>query len=105
MLTTLAAASAIAHPYGPGPGFGFLFLLIPLFWIAVIAILFATVGRRWRRRAWEHGAGPWGHGAFGAARSAEATLAERFANGDIDEKEYRARLEVLRANNPVPPLR
>ena len=32
--------------------------------------------------------------------SAETTLAERFAQGDIDEKEYRARLEVLRANNP-----
>jgi putative membrane protein len=32
--------------------------------------------------------------------SAEATLAERFAQGDIDEKDYRARLEVLRANSP-----
>ncbi|MEJ1231340.1 MAG: hypothetical protein WDM88_12995 [Galbitalea sp.] len=32
----------------------------------------------------------------------EATLAERFAQGDIDEKEYRARLEVLRANNQGP---
>ena len=28
-------------------------------------------------------------------------LAERFAQGDIDEKEYRARLEVLR-NNDIP---
>jgi DNA-binding NarL/FixJ family response regulator len=34
------------------------------------------------------------------ARSAEKTLAERFAQGDIDEVEYRARLEVLRANRP-----
>ena len=27
-------------------------------------------------------------------------LSERFAKGDIDETEYRARLEVLRANRP-----
>jgi putative membrane protein len=32
------------------------------------------------------------------ARQAETTLAERYAKGDIDEVEYRARLEVLRAN-------
>ena len=32
------------------------------------------------------------------SRGAESTLAERFAQGDIEEKEYRARLEVLRAN-------
>jgi putative membrane protein len=38
-----------------------------------------------------------------ASHSAEATLAERLAQGDIDEKEYRARLEVLRANNPQRP--
>jgi len=39
-------------------------------------------------------------------RSAEATLAERFAQGDIDEKEYRARLEVIRANAyPQPPAK
>ena len=31
-------------------------------------------------------------------KSAEATLAQRFAQGDIEEAEYRARLEVLRAN-------
>jgi len=39
-----------------------------------------------------------------ASRAAETTLAERFAQGDIDEKEYRARLEVLRANAPQPPM-
>ena len=47
-----------------------------------------------------------GHGYWGAAqasRQAESTLAERFAQGDIDEKEYRARLEVLRANAPQAP--
>jgi len=85
------------HPF-TGGGFGWLFLLIPLFWIAVIVVLGIVFGRRWRHRAWG-GYGPWDH----AARTAEATLAERFANGDIDEKEYRARLEVLRANAPLPP--
>ena len=32
-----------------------------------------------------------------AVRSAESTVAERFAWGDIDEADYRARREVLRA--------
>lgn len=48
-----------------------------------------------------------GHGYWAgaqASRAAETTLAERFAQGDIDEKEYRARLEVLRANAPQPPM-
>lgn len=102
MITSLAAATAfVGHPGFGGPGW--LFFLIPLFWIAVVVVLFATLGRRLRHRAWAHGYGPWGqmHGA----RSAEATLAERFAQGDIEEVEYRARLEVLRANNPVPPIR
>ncbi|HEY0260430.1 MAG TPA: hypothetical protein VGC18_11315 [Lacisediminihabitans sp.] len=95
MLTTLAPTVAAhwAHPWGAG--FGFLFLLIPLFWIAVIALV---VGLARRRHAhW----GAWSHPGFAGAvgsRAAESTLAERFAQGDIDEKEYRARLEVLRAN-------
>jgi putative membrane protein len=92
-----------AHAVGPfGAGPGLLFLLIPLFWIALFAVLFAVFGRRWRRRAVAGGYGPWSHSA---SRSAESTLAERFAQGDIEEVEYRARLEVLRANRPVPPTR
>ena len=31
----------------------------------------------------------------------EATLAERFARGDIDADEYRARLDVLRKQRPA----
>ena len=112
MITSLALAAAVAHPFGHG--FGWLFFLIPLFWIGVFVLIFALVGRRWRRNAWAGGYGPgyghgWGHhGPWGqaaaAARSAEASLAERFAQGDIDEKEYRARLEVLRASSPQPPV-
>lgn len=108
MFTALALTTAVAHPWG-GPGFGFLFFLIPLFWIALFAILFAIFGRR-RRAMWAAGRGgygPWGHGwqAAQAVGSAESVLAQRYANGDIDEKEYRARLEVLRSVNPVPPVK
>jgi putative membrane protein len=105
VFTSLALAAAAVHPFGPGP---WLFFLIPLFWILVFVILFAIFGRR-RRAMWGayghgygHGYGPWAQAQ--AARTAESTLAERFAQGDIDEKEYRARLEVLRASAPQPPL-
>ena len=112
MFTSLALAG-VFHPVANG--FGFLFFLIPLFWILVFVLVFGLIGRRWRRRAWAGGMGPWGQGGYGygghgywaatqAARNAETTLAERFAHGDIDEKEYRARLEVLRANAPQPPV-
>lgn len=101
MLTSIALAAVAAHAGGSGFGFGWIFFLflIPLFWVLVIGIFAAIGRRRWARGGF--GRGYYGHhGQFGgAARGAESTLAERFANGDIDEKEYRARLEVLRANN------
>jgi putative membrane protein len=107
-LSTSALATAAAHPGMWHPGFFPFFFLIPLFWIAVIVLVSVFAGRG-RRRAWARGGygpwgGPWAHAGWGGgARSAEATLAQRFANGDIDEKEYRARLEVLRASGPTPP--
>ena len=87
MLTTL-----LSHPvgYGWGWGPGPWFLFIPLFWFGVIALFFAFGARR-RRRYWEGDGGPRGTG--GARR----VLAERYARGEIDESEYRARLEVLLA--------
>lgn len=113
----LAAAPGFAHP-ALGFGFGILFLLGHLLvFLLIVGIIVAIVGRR--RRWARAGFGPWGamgHGGFGpggsgswwagqqASRGAEVTLAERFAQGDIDEKEYRARLEVLRANAPQPPM-
>jgi putative membrane protein len=105
VFTSLALAAAAVHPFGHG--FGFLFFLIPLFWILLIVALFAIFGRR-RRAMWGayghgYGYGPWAQAQ--AARSAESTLAERYAQGDIDEKEYRARLEVLRASSPQPPVK
>ena len=100
MFTALTVATLAAHPGGPGFGFLFLFL-IPLFFFGLF-VLFASIGRRRWMRAGGYGPhGHFGHGGWGSgARSAESTLAERFAQGDIDEKEYRARLEVLRASNP-----
>ena len=91
MLTTL-----VSHPvgYGWGWGPGPWFLLVPLFWFGLIAVLFALGGRR-RRRYW---AGWDGQRDGGGART---VLAERYARGEIDETEYRARLEVLlRADGP-----
>jgi len=97
MLTTLATTSALMHAGAWGAGFGWWFILIPIFWFLVIGLIIFLVTRG-RRRAWAEGSygPPWA--ARGA--SAESTLAERFAKGDIDETEYRARLEVLRANRP-----
>ena len=113
VFTSLAVAGLAAMPFHVfHPFFSPLFLLIPLFWIVVIGLVigFAVRGRRrfWAQGgygAYGHGAsaghGPWAQNA--AAQSAEGVLAQRFANGDIDEKEYRARLEVLRAASPLPP--
>ena len=108
MLTTFA--SALAHPvaYGgwwPGPWF----LLFPLFWFLVVVgfiVFFATRRRRWAAT----GRGPWGPsgpwsgpwtGSVGRS-PATAVLAERFARGEIDEAEYRARLETLLATEQRP---
>ena len=112
MFTSLALAAPWAHP-ALGAGFAVFFIIGHIIWfLIIVAIIIAIVrGARWRRRAWAGGMGPWGHG-YGhgywggqqAARAAETTLAERFAQGDIDEKEYRARLEVLRASVPQPPV-
>jgi putative membrane protein len=96
---SLAAPAAAAHWMGPWAG-GFFpfFLLIPIFWIIVIGLIVFFVARR-RRAFWRDHAE---YDASSASRNAEATLAERFAQGDIDEVEYRKRLEVLRANRPGP---
>jgi len=89
MLTTL-----VAHPvgwgwgWGPGPWF----LFFPLFWFGLIALFFAFGARR--RRRWDDG-----DGTRRGTAGARAVLAERYARGEIDESEYRARLEVLLASD------
>jgi len=104
--TVLDSLALVAGPVGHG--FPWLFFVIPLFWVLLFVLIVGLFGRRFRRRAFEGGYYGGHHGHWGnPARNAESTLAERFAQGDIDEKEYRARLEVLRANNgpQVPPAK
>lgn len=74
------------------------FVLIPIFWVLVIGLIIALIVTLNRRRWRQAGGPPWANAAREGTRSAEATLAQRFAQGDIEEAEYRARLEVLRAN-------
>jgi putative membrane protein len=64
--------------------------VFPLLWLLIIGALVWTFAIRRRR---------WGGGCPGGpdgVRSGEARLAERFAAGEIDEQEYRARRAVLR---------
>jgi putative membrane protein len=101
--TIVSAAPVFAHP---GFAVGF-FILGHVIGFLLLLLILGLLARGMRRKAWRHGFGPGHHPYWAqASRSAESTLAERFANGDIDEKEYRARLEVLRANAfPTPPTK
>ncbi|UKA63833.1 SHOCT domain-containing protein [Arthrobacter sp. FW306-04-A] len=90
--TTISAAAAqlpadVVH--GPGDGFVFwpFFLLIPLFWFLVIGFFIFFGRRMWRRNHY-----------WATTQGAESVLRERYARGEIDETEYRQRLEVLRAH-------
>jgi len=67
----------------PGPWI----LLIPLFWLAVVLLVVLVV----RRAVWRRGGCGWGHGGD----SPLAALGRRYADGDIDADEYRARRAVL----------
>ncbi|WP_028044960.1 SHOCT domain-containing protein [Cellulomonas sp. URHE0023] len=99
MFSSLAAVAA--HPVGTGWGWGPgpWFLFIPFFWLGVVALCIFFGARR-RRAYWaEYG----GWGPRGGTQSARSVLAERYARGEIDESEYRARLEVLLATGPQPP--
>jgi putative membrane protein len=61
-------------------GFWF-FPLVPLVFLTFWVIVFVSLRRRWH------------HAGY---RSGEAVLAERYARGEIDEREYRERRTVLR---------
>lgn len=98
--------------YGPGhhvhAGLGWGgWLLWVLFMIALWALVIMAVV--WLVRSFTHRgpvtAAPWRAVGTGTV-SAEQILAERFAHGQIDENEYRARLAVLRGEqvaSPAPP--
>ena len=97
MLTAVAAVTAQHVGHWGGAPFWPFFLFFPLMFLLIVGLIISLVVRR--RRFGAYGP-PWAQGAMSAGRSAERVLAERFAEGDIDETEYRARLEVLRANRP-----
>lgn len=71
--------------YGYGYwGFPFFPIIWLVFWIVLIGYIFR--GRhKWSRYHESH-----------SDKSAEDILADRFANGEIDEKEYEDRIEVLK---------
>jgi putative membrane protein len=78
-MNTLATL-AMHDQYGPGPWWP----IFPIFWLLVfigVVAFFATRRRRW----YDHS----------GSRSGHARLAERYAAGEIDENEYRARRAVL----------
>jgi putative membrane protein len=77
--TTLAESD-----YWNGPGAWW--PVFPLLWLLLIATVITLFVRSGRNRS-----------RFGGIRSGEARLAERFANGEITEQEYRERLAVLKA--------
>ena len=80
MNTLMTLAASHGDHYGPGPWWP----IFPIFWLLVfigVVAFFAT-----RRRRWYQSAG---------TRSGHARLAERYAAGEIDEDEYRARRAVL----------
>lgn len=94
--------------WGPGWGWGFVTDLGSLaLWVLVIWLVVTAV----RSNGWS-GRGPttgpdaapaWPSRPGGAARpddlDPERILAARFARGEIDEDEYRRRLDVLRTNS------
>ena len=103
--------------YGPGhhvhEGLGWGgWLLWVLFMVALWALVIMAVV--WLVRSFTHrgpvtaqrampvhgGPPPWRAGGTGTV-PAEQILAERFAHGQIDEHEYRARLGVLRGEQPM----
>lgn len=83
-IPTLAATAATAgHWDGDGPpAFWPIFPILWLLFLAAIATAAIIVVRRNRAQA--------------PRRAGEARLAERFAAGEIDDEEYRARRAVLR---------
>lgn len=77
------------YHYGYGGWWGFPFepLIWLAFWIFVVYFIFG------RKHRWER------HPDSKKDMTAEEVLADRFARGEIDEKEYEKRLDVLKKHN------
>ncbi|MFJ4094944.1 SHOCT domain-containing protein [Kitasatospora sp. NPDC089913] len=112
--TALLADAYCREGWGPwnGGGPGPWFLLFPLFWLIVLVTVFTVFRRRgFGRRGpwgppWAGGqwGGPWGGGpgwrggppwAGGGTEAPLASLARRYADGEITEEEYRTRRDTL----------
>lgn len=72
--------------YGFFWGFPFFPLFGLIFWVIVISLFWGR-SRHWDKHHDHH---------THANKSAEDVLADRFAHGEIDEKEYEERLEVIK---------
>ncbi|MFI5627672.1 SHOCT domain-containing protein [Nocardioides sp. NPDC051685] len=72
-------------PWQDGGGPPAFWPIFPILWFLVIAAIITAVVLYNRKRATE-----------APRRAGEARLAERYAAGEIDENEYRARRDVLR---------
>jgi putative membrane protein len=103
MHTTLLAAGWNG---GPGPWI----LLVPLFWITIAVLVRRVIGRRLGRGFGPRGRGGRGPGSRGAdwyggqaqapAPTPVETLNRKYADGEIDEFEYRQRYDLLTAITP-----
>ncbi|MDY0813210.1 SHOCT domain-containing protein [Kitasatospora purpeofusca] len=98
-------------PWNGGGGPGPWFLLFPLFWLIVLVTVFTVFRRRGfaRRGPWGppwagQWGGPWGGGGpgwrggpwgGGGTEAPLASLARRYADGEITEEEYRTRRDTL----------
>ncbi|MGH3714541.1 MAG: SHOCT domain-containing protein [Micromonosporaceae bacterium] len=87
MLAEMASFAAYAHPHpgwdGNGPGGPGWWLIFPiLFWTAVLSVIGYVIYRRSPK--------------VSARTSAERTLAERYAKGEISAEELAERRNVLR---------
>lgn len=69
-----------------GEGAGGWWPVFPILWVALLAGVAVTFAMLYARR----------NRTQRPAAAAEARLAERYASGEIDEAEYRERLDVLR---------
>ncbi len=80
-LHTISTTVLADHWHGPGAWWP----IFPLLWLLVLGTLVTlfVVGRRRRDR-------------FSGQRAGERKLAERYADGEIDDQEYARRLGVLR---------
>lgn len=80
MLTTMTTF------WHDGTGFHWWFPIFPLLWFLVFWVVIGFIARRFW---WRGGGRPWQSGA-------EEALGKRYADGEIDEQEYRTKLAVLR---------